>query len=92
MDTTSNAPALPAYYGAPINTPTGHKWAGYTNPSFERLLDLEHQTQVTKNVAGFIVGDGKAALERVQGKLFAELAKLTPVEQAAFGEYRKAHR
>ena len=23
------APVLPLYYGKPINTPTGHRWAGY---------------------------------------------------------------
>lgn len=40
MTTTQSAPALPAYYGQPINTPTGHRWAGYATPSAAaRLLD-----------------------------------------------------
>ncbi len=27
---TCSTPVLPAYYGEPINTPSGHKWAGYS--------------------------------------------------------------
>lgn len=58
---------------------------------FDALLDLERQTQVTKNVAGFIVGDGVAAQRRGQARLFAAIAALTPAEAAAFGRYRLTH-
>src|SRR4051812_5041392 len=59
---------------------------------FERLLDLEAQTQITKNVAGFIVGDGHAVQKREQARLFREVAALTPAQAAAFGRYRLAAR
>lgn len=29
-------PVLPAFYGKPIDTPTGYRWAGYTAPAGHR--------------------------------------------------------
>lgn len=31
------APALPSFYGQPIDTPSGHRWAGYTRPTTHRF-------------------------------------------------------
>lgn len=33
---------LPLFYGKPIDTPTGHKWAGYTAP---KATEHEHFTR-----------------------------------------------
>ena len=34
-------PALPAFYGKPIDTPTGHRWAGHRRLTPERRAALE---------------------------------------------------
>jgi hypothetical protein len=82
----------PVPHVAETDAPIAPQVGAADRATFDRILDLEHQAQITKNVAGFIVGDGHAAQKREQAKLFAALAALTPAQAAAFGAYRKARR
>lgn len=66
------------------------KAAEAVNPKFEKILDLEDAARITRAVAGFRVGGG-APDYRDRDRLFEAIEALTPVEAAAFGEYRKSH-